>query len=519
MQSLVSLPVSFGTSQQNAGRRSAGRDVSRLPQWVLLYVCTPEAQAHDAEVRVACRATEVYQQIGDFTHLQTHECQLWSSQGTKRRKRDGQSSVRSADSFCFWKVDKCFKFQAPLCLERRQFAGQQLQRVSRPTAVVWQQCREMQGTLMMPAPVSEKLFGDCCPTTAWLVQVPANLAFLRLEPETLPRELVLCTPASVAAVLRVTVSVQGPAGHSQGASAWSRDDVLPDAGGAGEPGSDLGGLAERMTGVRLTPMQDIHMIRLNFALQNASDLPVVVNSVACFLAPITGDLDPAKLQRALLSVPGKDKMRMGMLKLDMLHMHWRRACMQDAVKKNLRVARFLSMDASPQGGYEYLAMTEEIMQREQPVRVPESPWDGFDHLVRTLPIMTLARGETRTFVKAQRLKHLDTYRSQVKGWVSDQGTEKGVPDLPLCPTSGPHKHPAAGGLSAEACRLHPAILSLEQFQSSRNAAHHVQCLGRELQGLSAMGSLREGVGCNQQAADEPLFSRGCALSYDVRGNS
>ena len=57
----------------------------------------------------------------------------------------------------------------------------------------------------------------------------------------------------------------------------------------------------------------------------------------------------------------------------------------------------------------------------------------------------ISEGETRTFVKAQRLKHaiclesslkhLDLYRSQVKGWVSDQGTEKAVPQTFLGDTA------------------------------------------------------------------------------------
>ena len=56
-------------------------------------------------------------------------------------------------------------------------------------------------------------------------------------------------------------------------------------------------------------------------------------------------------------------------------------------------------------------------------------------------ITTLGRGETRTFLKACRLRHAivlengpdyeDTYRAQVKGWVSDQGTEKGLPQMPV----------------------------------------------------------------------------------------
>ena len=54
--------------------------------------------------------------------------------------------------------------------------------------------------------------------------------------------------------------------------------------------------------------------------------------------------------------------------------------MAESVRKHKRVAHFLSMDAFSQGGYEYLAMTEEIMEREQPVPAPDSPWDGFEYV-------------------------------------------------------------------------------------------------------------------------------------------
>ena len=49
-------------------------------------------------------------------------------------------------------------------------------------------------------------------------------------------------------------------------------------------------------------------------------------------------------------------------------MLWRRHCMAESVRKHKRVA-CLSMNASFQESYKYLAMIEEIMEREQPVRV------------------------------------------------------------------------------------------------------------------------------------------------------
>ena len=442
MHSFLALPVNFGTSQPNSNRDKAASQLSRLPQWLILYVRTPGVQGRDAEVRLACRATQVLQHKRELTNAEAHECQLWSSQGLKQRKRDSQGSASSANSFCFWSLDQCFKFLRPVPLERSQFSGGQLQRASRPTTGVWDLCKAAVGNRLLPAKSEEKPFAELRPTAAWLLQVPFNLALLRLDPENMPSQLVLCTPLAVAASLRVTVCDVPDAGREARAGAGDHQHgVAAGAAGAHEQELEANNVEEHVGGLHLAPMQEIHVLRLNFALQNARDLPVVVNSVARFLAPITGDLDPTKLEQALCSVPSKDRIRRNMLKLDMLHMFWRRTCMEDLLRRNVRVARFLSMDASPQGGYEYLAMTEEIMQREQPFQVPDSPWAGFEHEVRTLPIMTLARGETRTFVKAQRLKHaiclensvsnLEAYRSQVKGWVSDQGTEKGIPNHPL----------------------------------------------------------------------------------------
>ena len=82
--------------------------------------------------------------------------------------------------------------------------------------------------------------------------------------------------------------------------------------------------------------------KVEFALQNAVDLPAVVNSVICFLASVTGDFDPVLLE---YGVPGRYKVRSGMFKLEMLQMLWRRHCMAESVRKHKRVA-CLSMNAS-----------------------------------------------------------------------------------------------------------------------------------------------------------------------------
>ena len=100
--------------------------------------------------------------------------------------------------------------------------------------------------------------------------------------------------------------------------------------------------------------------------------------------------------------------------------------------------QILEHGCQPQGGYEYLAVTEEVLVRKLPFVPPTDPFKGFSHEFRLMPVMTLARGESRTFVKAQRLMflevgepHFQLCRKQVKGFVSDQGTERLMPEWPV----------------------------------------------------------------------------------------
>ena len=190
------------------------------------------------------------------------------------------------------------------------------------------------------------------------------------------------------------------------------------------------------------PLKEIQIVRLNFAMQNSADMPLVVTCVARFLEPLAGGVSQETLQKVLVSVPGRFQIQTHMLQLDWLHMFHRQCLMaEQAGRENIAVSRYLSMDASPQGGYEYLAMTEEVIVRALPIAPPANPWAGFEHEFRAMPVMTLARGETRTFVKAQRLRsaiilengeaNFQLYRKQVKGWISDQGTERGIPEWPM----------------------------------------------------------------------------------------
>ena len=453
MATRVALPENFGTGRQ-PNKAHPARTGSQLPQWLVLYVLLPKegsGQKCPAEIRMACRATEVYEGCWDrASEAESHEFSKWLTQRRRRRGGEEGDSLKHEGSFFCWVLDKCFRFDEAVSLLRDQCPGQQLQRAFRPGVELRNALSKAPGQHLLGG-LEDVLLGELCHAKAWLIQVPGNISFLSLCHE-VEGPLKLWTPGSLVASTHVHVSSapeteQVPAEDMEHAGiGW--DDVNLDDLEPGEP-MDLslrGRIAHAARYGRdtetLSPMQEIQMVRLNFSLQNSSEIVTAVQCVARFLEPITGAMAPELLQRALLSVPGRGKLRSGMIRLDMLHMLYRRSVMQKQVRcHNVSVSRYLSMDASPQCGYEYLAMTEEILTRASPTVAAADPWSGFEHTFRTMPVMTLARGETRTYVKAQRLRsaiilengqdHFDVYRRQVKGWVSDQGTEKGIPHWPM----------------------------------------------------------------------------------------
>ena len=430
---VLSLPESFETGDGEAARHGLRGPRNKLPQWLVLYTVLVKEDDH-AEITHLCRATDVFENWSNATPEELHEIQIWSCYlGSSQRKRDRQGQK---EFYCFV-LDRCFLLGEPVRLKREQFQGRQLQRVCRPTSGVYKILSEKPGRHLM-GPSGGILLPELKKEKAWLVQVPKRLAILS-QTEAVAT-LNLWMPGTMIAGMHVEASAapsaQAPQEPAEG-SADSAEEVRAEARG-------VAGAKARWNpkSLRLSPYQEIQMVRLNFCLQSAKDIPAVVNCVALFLEPKLGPFDPETFQQMLASVPGKFKLQSLMLRLDWLHMYHRRCLMaEQACCPCTSVSRFLSMDASPQGGYEYLAMTEEVLVRKLPVVPPADPFKGFSHEFRLMPVMTLARGEARTFVKAQRLKsaiileagepHFQLYRKQVKGWVSDQGTERLIPEWPV----------------------------------------------------------------------------------------
>ncbi|CAE7287378.1 unnamed protein product [Symbiodinium sp. CCMP2592] len=332
----------------------------------------------------------------------------------RKRSSGHASSTHHGGEFCEWVVETQFTLSQPISVTRLQFPGKQLQRVCTATPEIVQTCKQSggrcSGTLNRnaagpgaagaAAAADGGRLVDASFDRPWLIRVPRSLHFLSVNPDG-DANRSFCAPVSLASSLHLPV---------------------------GEPPSALAAQVQPVKD-KLSPSQQLSLLRLNFSLQFAADMRTVIQCAVQFTNPFLGSVDEGMLQRALGSLPHFATVRKWMLKLDLLSMHFRRRLMRNEVAGDqVRVARYLSMDASPQAGYEYLATTEETIRRVSPMS-------------SGLVITTLGRGETRAFLKACRLRHAiilengpdyeDTYRAQVKGWVSDQGTERKVPQMPV----------------------------------------------------------------------------------------
>jgi hypothetical protein len=181
-----------------------------------------------------------------------------------------------------------------------------------------------------------------------------------------------------------------------------------------------------------SPLFEIHCGMLGFTMSNMKDLGKVCRLVGRIITP---DLD-LSTQR----FPNFEQVRQYIIKLDLLHSLSRRRLFDDST---IKVFRYISPDSSPQGMYDFLCCTEELLIRTVPFVMPD-PFDafkGFRWELRSLPCTTIARQESSTMVKTSRLahvavlesgpEHLWDWRISVLGFLSDQGTERGIRSAPF----------------------------------------------------------------------------------------
>jgi hypothetical protein len=174
-----------------------------------------------------------------------------------------------------------------------------------------------------------------------------------------------------------------------------------------------------------SPAFEIHIARIAMKLSCTETMQEVCEMVARILCP-EKDLTE-------ISWPRANQIRYFVIKLDLLHM-LRRRCLYEI--PNVRRARYLAPDTSPQGNWDFLHCVEDIMTRDLPLKLSFvdgvfDPWGGFTSERRNLPAMSMARGETGTLAKQARImkcayleassKYIEQFRGEVKGYLSDQG--------------------------------------------------------------------------------------------------
>ncbi|CAE6935987.1 unnamed protein product [Symbiodinium sp. CCMP2592] len=207
-------------------------------------------------------------------------------------------------------------------------------------------------------------------------------------------------------------------------------------------GADSGSSSSsEMKKVRRPAMQEILLGKLAYKLSSTVGIQDVLRTVLRMLVP--DSLGPADNMNV-----SRGHVRNILLKLDALHSLSRRflAPPGGGADKSLRIVRYISPDSSPQANYDYFCATEELLlyRSDELPRDADgnvAPFKGFEHQRRSMLCTTIARGQGSTASKASKMVHMiavesgaslfETYRSEVRGFLSDQGTERGIASFPV----------------------------------------------------------------------------------------
>ena len=420
--------------RQRASLDASQRGV-RLPA-VLVLVCMEDEShfSHTCRLLRACVEVDEHPYDVACPGQENHVGLLdaWRNLPIARSTRMRRASAGEylEESFVKWRISKFFAVTSPVIVPKLAFVGGQYQR----------QCRVEPGYLTVMGRTEGELssFQDCSKSACLLgagfrltsdarfVLVPARLVqHMRDKCAAQANQpAYLLMPASVCPTsIRQEAAVEEPAGQADRFSELSKEGWRKRP----ERWREILGRPAR------TPLQEVLFARLAFMLSNSGELKQVTSLVARIICP--------ELDVSTVSVPTKRQVRELLLKLDLLHALSRRAFSCPG-ESSVRRARYLSADSSPQGNYDFFCVTEEILTyRFTPGSSSDDtgfdPWGGFEHEFRSLLCVTLGRGETRAAKKVQALMHLLNaeynctgdalllpYRAEVRGFLSDQGTEK-----------------------------------------------------------------------------------------------
>ncbi|CAE6940604.1 unnamed protein product [Symbiodinium sp. CCMP2592] len=217
----------------------------------------------------------------------------------------------------------------------------------------------------------------------------------------------------------------------------------PDGAGVGDDLADFlwdVQVSTKGKAIRRRPMTEILMGKLCYSLSSTAAVAEVVQTVLRMMDVLAENTNQEDVN------PSKSHVRTILVKLDCLHSLSRRVFAKPN-QPDRRTVRFLSADSSPQKNYDYFLVTEELMTRDSVHRVPVDasgqvdPWRGFAVERRTMVVTTIARGESSAALKTMRVLHiiclentavaLPQYRGEVRGFLSDQGTERLICKYPL----------------------------------------------------------------------------------------
>ena len=374
----------------------------------------------------------------------------WMSRHLRRRDREaqdsrlGRASASQSGQFCKLHVTNVFHFadRERRCTLRKQdaFPGNQIVQLQ----PVSEDCRQHMRTHGAP----DELLKHRRSVRFWKVPL-ALLDSLK------GGELVLAVPQGICRNMGFRTFSEEPTAESapfsvpslalQSANPAEAGDTeeAPAGGGAGDDLADLlwdVQVSTRGKAIRRHPMTEILMGKLCYSLSSTADVAEVVQTVLRMMDVVAENTNQEDVN------PSKSHVRTILVKLDCLHSLSRRVFAKPG-QPDRRTVRFLSADSSPQANYDYFLVTEELMTRSSVLGVPVDssgevdPWAGFTVERRTMVVTTIARGESSAALKTMRVLRivclentaaaLPQYRDEVRGFLSDQGTERLICKYPL----------------------------------------------------------------------------------------
>ena len=415
------------------GRGEAKENKKLFPCYFHLCVAKGTRATDGWSVVSSLKCTSCTEDLGPNRHV----VDAWINDSRERPTRkinQIQGEVaKTADKHVFWQGSVGFVFSQPVDFNTADLPGKQMHPVLKLGDSLATLLQGKSGA-WVPADSGQTEPGTFSRPwcTGYLLRVPALVA---------ENPLKLVTPFAFCQKLRVEpLAMEDPsrqenalavvAATSSGSGRFaSRQDYYDRGANWGDPRSER------------SPLQDILFADMAYVMQNFSETETILSCCARILDP-----DSSKLGGALPPVPGRESLRRALIKLDLFLMLCRRT-FHSPEQPGFLVHRYLSSDASPQAHQNYFCTIEDILRQPVGFRA-SSAGTGFNPFTsgleverRSLPALTLGKGQASTAHKARLLlhcacleygqQHLRLFRQQVVAFLSDQGTERNLPQFPL----------------------------------------------------------------------------------------